>query len=270
MNLVIKIYLALTITLVSSCLLLYFLPYLGKRGKRLSDLLCYAPALDLLLGYFMLEPLIVGWLCAGWSGIVTALVAQLSTLWIWIIFHELINYKSRKEPKISSTLSRIVGSWRNHLAVWLSLLALPCFWTVRLAQIMVYPLLTWLVGFPKYQAKDWVNVSRQKFDGLIGYDLIWCLYCDWMTGVWSLGTEMLRNVESFWCPIRFYADKKCENCKLDFPDVDGAWVANDGNMKDVVELLNCKHSQVTEHSWFGHKSRLSTTQPVNKPKNCDR
>ena len=37
---------------------------------------------------------------------------------------------------------------------------------------------------------------------VIGHALIWCLYCDWMTGVWSLGTEMLRNVESFWYPIR--------------------------------------------------------------------
>jgi hypothetical protein len=76
-----------------------------------------------------------------------------------------------------------------------------------------------------------------------------------MTGVWSLGTEMLRNVESFWCPIRFYSEKKCENCKIDFPDVEEAWVKNNGKMSDVVELLDCKYSQVKERSWFGHKSR---------------
>ena len=100
-----------------------------------------------------------------------------------------------------------------------------------------------------------VNISRHKFTGLIGYDLIWCLYCDWMTGVWSLGTEMLRNVESFWCPIRFYNDKKCENCKIDFPNIDGGWVESDRNMQDVTELLNCKYAGVEERSWFAHKSR---------------
>ena len=47
-----------------------------------------------------------------------------------------------------------------------------------------------------------------KVEGLVGHDRIWCLYCDWMTGVWSLGTEMLRNVESFWCPLRFSSDAK--------------------------------------------------------------
>lgn len=255
MNLVIEVYLSLTAILVSSSLLLHLLPRLGKSGKQLSDSLCHAPGIDLLLAYFMLLPLLVGCLIAGGRGAIAALMAQFSTLWIWIIFHELVNYKSRREPKIFPTLSRIVGGWRNHLAVWITLLALPCFWTVRFAEILAYPPLTWLIGLPKYQARDWVNVSRQKFTGLVGYDLIWCLYCDWMTGVWSLGTEMLRNVESFWCPIRFYSEKKCENCKIDFPDVDEAWVKNSGNMNDVVELLDCKYSQVKERSWFGHKSR---------------
>ncbi|VEP15182.1 conserved membrane hypothetical protein [Hyella patelloides LEGE 07179] len=255
MNSIIPLYLSLTIALASGSLFLHLLPRLGKPGKQFSDTLCHAPGIDVVLFYFMILPLIFGALVDGGRGLGVALIAQLSTFWIWIAAHELIYYKSRKEPKIFPTLSRIVGGWRNHLAVWITLLALPCFWTVRFAEVVAYPPLTWLVGFPKYQAKDWVNVSRHKFEGLIGYDLIWCLYCDWMTGVWSLGTEMLRNVESFWCPIRFYDDKKCENCKIDFPDVDGAWVKSDRNMKDVTELLDCKYSQVKERSWFGHKSR---------------
>lgn len=257
MNLVIEIYIPLTVVLVGSSLLLHLLPNLGKLGKRSSDLLCYAPGIDLALGYFMLAPLVFGFLRGGWGGIIAALVAELNALWIWIIFHELIHYNKQKEPKISRTMSRIVGGWRNHLAVWITSLAIPCFWMVRFAEIIVYPPLTWLIRLPKYEARDWVNVSRHKFTGLIGYDLIWCLYCDWMTGVWSLGTEMLRNVESFWCPIRFYSDKKCENCKIDFPDVDDGWVASDGKMSDVVELLNGKYSQVEERSWFGHSSRQS-------------
>lgn len=257
MNSITQFYLLLTAILASSSLCLHLLPRSGKLGKQFSDTLCYAPGIDLVLFYFMIVPLIVGSLAFGAFGLGIALVAQLSTFWIWIIFHESIHYKSRNEPKIFPTLSGIVGGWRNHLAVWITALALPCFWVVRFAEVVVYPPLTWLVGFPKYQAKEWVNVSRHKFEGLIGYDLIWCLYCDWMTGVWSLGTEMLRNVESFWCPIRFYDDKKCENCKIDFPDVDEAWVKSDRNMQDVTELLNSKYTRVkeNENSWFGHKSR---------------
>ncbi|MGB5709417.1 MAG: hypothetical protein WBM44_00705, partial [Waterburya sp.] len=80
----------------------------------------------------------------------------------------------------------------------------------------------------------------------------WC--CDWMTGVYSLGAEMLRNVESFWCPIRFYDGKKCENCKLDFPDIEGGWVAANGSMDDVEELLKQKYGE-QQRSWFSHPDR---------------
>src|SRR2546422_4826417 len=58
-----------------------------------------------------------------------------------------------------------------------------------------------------------------------------------MSGVYALGAEMLRNVESFWCPIRFASGKKCDNCKLDFPDINGGWVAPEGTMGDVVTTL---------------------------------
>jgi len=101
-------------------------------------------------------------------------------------------------------------------------------------------------------------VSRHKFDGLVGHDLIWCLYCDWMTGVWSLGTEMLRNVESFWCPIRFRSDKKCENCTLDFPDLDNGWAPADGTMADAVKVHAEKYPGPDGvNAWFGHPTRLT-------------
>ncbi|MBK7405799.1 MAG: hypothetical protein IPJ41_14560 [Phycisphaerales bacterium] len=99
--------------------------------------------------------------------------------------------------------------------MWWTALAVPVFWVIRVAECIVYPPLTWLVRLPKYKPAEWVNVSRHKFEGLVGHDLIWCL-CDWMTGIWALGGEMLRNVETFWCPIRFDSAKKCENCKHDF------------------------------------------------------
>ena len=76
-----------------------------------------------------------------------------------------------------------------------------------------------------------------------------------MTGVWSLGTEMLRNVESFWCPIRFYSDKKCANCQIDFPDIEKGWISGDGTMQDVEKLLIQKYANVHNCSWFGHSDR---------------
>ena len=139
---------------------------------------------------------------------------------------------------------------------WVTAVVTPLFWIVRVAEVFVYPLLTMLIGLPRYKQGDWVNVSRQKFSGLVGHDLIWCLYCDWMTGVWSLGSEMLRNVESFWCPIRFYEGKKCDNCKIDFPDVAGDWVKHDGTMMDVTTLLEAKYAG-GERGWFGHPARLT-------------
>jgi len=234
--------------------MLYLLPRLGVIGKEISDKLCYAPGIDLALSYFMLIPILIGSLTARWQGVGISLLAEFTSLWIWIFAHESLH--TRPKSNIHSTLSTMVGKWRNHLAVWITALAIPLFWLVRLAEIVVYPPLTWLVKLPKYETKEWVNVSRQKFEGLIGYDLIWCLYCDWMTGVWSLGSEMLRNVESFWCPIRFYSDKKCENCKLDFPDIDNGWVLPEGNIEDVTQLLQEKYTVEQEkRSWFGHSSR---------------
>ena len=95
-------------------------------------------------------------------------------------------------------------------------------------------------------------------EGLVGHDLIWCLYCDWMTGVYSLGAEMLRNVESFWCPIRFYDGKKCENCRTDFPDIDGGWTDAHGTMADVEKGMQAMHGG-GNHAWFGHPSRTPLT-----------
>ena len=66
---------------------------------------------------------------------------------------------------------------------------------------------------------------------------------------------MLRNVKSFWCPIRFYDGKKCENCQLDFPDIANGWVAAEGTINDVVQLLKQKYSG-RNNSWFGHRDRL--------------
>jgi hypothetical protein len=152
----------------------------------------------------------------------------------------------------------VVGRLCNHFGLLWMLWAVPLFSVVRLAEYWVYPVLVVLTRLPKYKSADWVNVSRHKFDGLVGHDLIWCLYCDWMTGVWSLGTEMLRNIESFWCPIRFLSPEKCANCAQDFPDVERGWVKETATAADAAKLIDERYPAPDgSNAWLGHPVRLT-------------
>jgi hypothetical protein len=246
---------------------LHLIPRLGRGGRKVADALCRAPLLDLVITYFTAAPMILGPVFGGWIGLAAAVSGQVAAVLIWTPLHELANPAGRRGPRIVHTLNRTVGRFRNHAAVWTTALAVPLFWIVRVAQYIVYPPLTWLVRLPKYNDADWVNVSRQKFNGLVGHDLIWCLYCDWMTGIWSLGSEMLRNVESFWCPIRFDSSKKCDNCKIDFPDIENGWVRADGGMAEVAAVLE-RHYKPGDavNGWFGHPVRLTVNgQDPNGP-----
>ncbi len=244
---------------------LHLLPALG--AKTLNAALCRAPMLDLIVTWFTIVPLIVGPIVAGWIGLAAAIVGQISALLIWQTLHELANARARKGPRIVKVVNRLVGWPRNHAALWVTAITVPVFWLVRLSQIVLYPLLTLLIGLPRYNSGAWVNVSRQKFSGLVGHDLIWCLYCDWMTGIWSLGSEMLRNVESFWCPIRFDNSKKCENCQIDFPDVNAGWVAPDATMADVTAKWDEMYSTTKpgDRAWFGHPVRLTIDRKPHPP-----
>jgi hypothetical protein len=251
---------------------------LGSAGRAFCDWCAKAPALDLVVFLFTHGPWIAGLILwkqwgmatlasfAAYAGVTVAGQAAALLLWSWA--HELANLKHRSGPRIVKTLNRRVGFTRNHVAVWWTALAVPVFTLVRIAELIIYPPLVWIIHLPRYRMGEWINVSRQKFTGLVGYDLIWCLYCDWMTGVWSLGTEMLRNIESFWCPIRFANAEKCENCKIDFPDVAHAWVPANATMTDVVQTLekhypgppdarNNKPSNKPSNAWFGHPVRLT-------------
>ncbi len=236
--------------------ILHLLPRLGPPGRAMSRALCRAPWLDLPITYFTILPLILGSVFLGWQGAAGALLGQVGSVILWGWMHELANLQHVRGPRIVRTVNGIVGRWRNHAAAWTTATVTPLFWFVRIAEVFAYPVISLLVGLPRYKQSEWVTVSRQKFTGLVGHDLIWCLYCDWMTGVWSLGTEMLRNVESFWCPIRFYDKKKCDNCTIDFPDVANGWVNADGTMAQVTELIESKYGS-GERSWFGHPTRLT-------------
>jgi hypothetical protein len=235
---------------------LQLIPRLGRMGGHVSEALCRAPALDWVVTYFTMGPLLVGAILGGWRGLVGAVVGQVAGGMIWVGLHEAAHPAARRGPRIVKFHKRLGKAWRNMLALWLTALATPIFWQVRLAEVFVWTPITWLVGLPRYRGAEWVNVSRHKFDGLIGHDLIWCLYCDWMTGVWSLASEMLRNVESYWCPIRFYSEKKCANCAVDFPDINGGWVDADGTLADVVSRMESMYGG-GQRGWFGHPARLT-------------
>lgn len=261
------LYIVMSLALLIGAGKLHLIPRLGSAGKGLSAWLCRAPGLDIMIAYFTVLPMIVGPIVGanveddwwGWlAGLGVGVGAQVTMVMVWTVLHEMANRKHLKGPRIVSNINARVGRFRNHAAVWTTALAVPLFALVRLAEYVVYPPLTWLIRLPKHNQGDWVNVSRHKFEGLVGHDLIWCLYCDWMTGIWSLGTEMLRNVESFWCPIRFDSTKKCENCKVDFPDIDNGWVPAGGTMDDVDRTLTAHYpGPGGDNQWFGHPARLT-------------
>lgn len=245
--------------------LLHLFPRLGSVGRAFSGWLCRAPGLDLLVSALTWVPPTALGIVYGWRGVVGSLLGQAIGMVIWCWGHELANLDAARGPRIVKFLNKTVGRFNNHVALWVTVGSLPIFVGIRLGELICYPPLKWILKMPGYNHADWVNVTRQKFNGLVGHDRIWCLYCDWMTGVYSLGAEMLRNVESFWCPIKFATGKKCDNCKLDFPDVNGGWVAADGNMADVVakmeqmygEGARAKLPADAKAPWFGHSVRLT-------------
>jgi len=268
-----------TITLAALLSLAGLCHLLAKIAPNVAALLIRAPGLDVLVFLFTVAPWALGItlgaaLTDAWYGwILYALItiaAQAAALLVWAQLHELIAGRPKREHRIHPTLDSIVGTARNHAAAWWTALAVPIFWLVRMAQWIVYPPLTKLVGLPKYPSGEWINVSRQKFDGLTGYDLIWCLYCDWMTGVWSLGSEMLRNVESFWCPIRFSDRAKCDNCAVDFPDINAGWVPHDATMADVTRLLRQRYpGPNNQNPWLNHPARLTINGQPAEPHTSD-
>lgn len=248
--------------------LLHLLPKLGAPGRKLAEACCRAPLLDVHITYFTVAPLVFGPIytsqigAGAWIGLLAAIVGQVAGVCIWTVLHELANRKkitgTARQNRIVHVINRKVGRFRNHTAVWITAGAVPLFFLVRVAQYLLWPPIRVLVRFPKYEPAEWVNCSRQKFDGLVGHDLIWCLYCDWMTGIWSLGSEMLRNVESFWCPIRFDSSKKCANCSVDFPDVADGWVPAQGNMAQVAATLDAQYpGPAGVNSWFHYPARLT-------------
>lgn len=224
--------------------------FLSKK----TDAICRAPALDLVVSILTWIPWALAIRWSGGAGFLGCVIGQIAALETFIRTHPVLcGYNG---PTIHTKIDKIAGHFNNHLGLYATLPALPGFLMIRLTQIVVWPVLRWTMKFPKYQEGDWIAVSRQKFSGLVGHDLVWCLYCDWMTGLYSYGGEMLRNLESFWCPIRFDSAKKCDNCMSTFPDVK-EWVPAGGTIEDVTALIEKKYppNSPGSRSWYGHPSR---------------
>ena len=225
---------------------------------RRTERIAYAPWVDVAISALTWIPWVFSFWLAGFAGLIGCVLGQFAAMQTFCFWHW--KQSGHQGGSIGRTLNRLVGPASNNIALIATLPALPAFLLIRFSQWTTYPVLVKLIKLPPYKHAEWVNVSRQKFEGLVGHDLVWCLYCDWMTGIYALGGEMLRNLESFWCPIRFYPGKKCENCKLDFPDIP-AWVPPEGTMEDVEKKLEEKYTGRRWNSWWSHPDRKNEASP---------
>ena len=218
----------------------------------ISESITKAPLLDLFVALFTWGPWVAGGCLRGWVGIVASVVAQLAFLHAFCLVHRAI--RGKKGRTLTDAQARLLGPVRNQVCLMIQTPAVLVFAQARLAEAFLYPPVAWLGKLPTYKSSEWVSLSRHKYDGLIGYDLLWCWYCDWMTGVWALGSEMLRNIESFWCPIQFRDPKKTANTSTDFPDVT-KWAPADGTMEDAVRAFEARYDGKRLNSWWGHPDR---------------
>src|SRR5687768_3805554 len=153
---------SLAITASSLLLLASGLMLLGKLSRGASELVARAPLLDVIVASFTILPTVVASILAGWVGFAGALGGQFLALGAFCLLHETIHRDAARGPRIVKFINRTVGRWRNHLALWVTLVALPGFWFIRLIQAFAYWPLVVLLDFPRYRQSDWVNVSRQK------------------------------------------------------------------------------------------------------------
>jgi hypothetical protein len=225
---------------------------LTRLAFGLSEKIAQAPLLDLFISLFTWVPWLSGWWLMGWKGFAASIVAQLVFLHAFCLVHRALRGKHGRT--LTDAQGKILGPFRNQLCLMVQTPAVLVFVQVRLAEIFLYPPVAWLGKLPTYKSSEWVNLSRHKYDGLIGYDLLWCWYCDWMTGLWALGSEMLRNIESFWCPIQFRDEKKNRNASTDFPDI-AKWAPANGNMEDAVRAFEARYDGKRPNSWWGHPDR---------------
>lgn len=238
-------------------------PFLGlcaaaiftRLAYMVSDRIAEAPMLDFFMSLFTWVPWLAGFLWQSWPGLGAAVVAQVLFLHVFCLLHRAM--RGKKGRTLTDAQGRLLGPVRNQLCLLLQTPAILVLVAVRVMELLLYPLIAALGRLPTYRQGEWVNLSRHKYDGLIGYDLLWCWYCDWMTSLWCLGSEMLRNIESFWCPIQFQSPKKNGQAAIDFPDLK-RWAPPDGTMEDAVRLIEQHYDRKSLNRWWGHPDRTGT------------
>lgn len=223
-----------------------------RLAYKVTDKIATAPALDGFISVFTWIPWVAGGWVQGWLGVAAAVVAQLVFLHAFCLVHRAL--RGKKGRTLTDAQGRVLGPIRNQLCLLVQTPAIFVFVGIRVAELLLYPAIAALGRLPTYRQGEWVNLSRHKYDGLIGYDLLWCWYCDWMTGLWCLGSEMLRNIESFWCPIQFQSPEKNTHASIDFPDVKN-WAPPDGTMEDAVRAFEQHYDGKRLNSWWEHPDR---------------
>lgn len=189
-------------------------------GRRL-EFLARPPAVDCVVILYTAAPWIAGgfagaqihqhWL-GGVGGVAAVTVAQILALEIFDWVHcRIAARQGIQDLQINRSIERRFGKLKNRTCLWLTVPSIPFFLYNRLG-FLGYFLFEWMLGFSHFKSSDYITVSRQKIQNLVGADLVWCLYCDWMTGGWTLTSEILNEVESFWCPLKFSDATKCAKC----------------------------------------------------------
>jgi len=241
-------------------LLLALTIILRLAPPRWKDRLLVGFGVDAAIGSFTLGPFAVALAipavrAGGWAAwLVAPIVASMVYLVAWCLADELLR-GPRGGFRIRRYWIRRDG-WLRYTLGWSILLAVPVFWLVRLAQAIVYPVLNIAWGLPRLRTRDYIALSRHKTKGLVGADYLFCLYCEWMTGLWSLGTEMLRHLESMWCPLRFGRADQCARCTATFPDI-AQWAPAEGGVEGVRAFLELHY----EGRPLGARAHLGAREP---------
>src|SRR5947199_9492951 len=114
--------------------LLYLIPRLGAAGTRIGAWLCRAPGLDLVVSLVTWIPPTVLGILLGWRGVVGSIIGQVLGMLVGMFADELANRKRVNGPRIVTFLNRTVGRLNNHIALWVTAAALPCFILIRVAE----------------------------------------------------------------------------------------------------------------------------------------
>lgn len=212
---------------------LVVLAMFSRMAYAVTKSVTRAPLLDVFISFFTWIPWVAGAWLSGWLGVLAALTSQFLAIHAFCVIDRVIRGKQGRT--LPDAQAAVLGPVRNHLALLATTPAVLLFVICRAIEILVYTPVAYLAKLPRYSQGDWVNLSRHKYDGLIG---------------------VLRNIESFWCPIRFRNDVKNQNALIDFPDIE-KWPKADGTMEDAG-WLEAKKREVST----AHEKQRSKSQPV--------